>query len=215
MQWYAWLVQQCYPQARSFELRLYGIRTNYTLHWRMGGDLSYIGRELQAIADRIAAEEEWEPTPGPQCLSCLHVHACPLRDTETVKQITRTDPEDMLAYLLWATAQADAVKPLLKSRAELDGPIPAGGYVYEGRTATTYKPCQPATLREDVTHYGVEYDDLTGGLQKSQIEKQAKKLGEQGDEFLGLFELRTTGRPRYGAYKDTPADPGEEGEADE
>lgn len=132
LQWYAWLVQQNYPQARAFKVCLYSIRTGYTLEWQLGGDLSYIGHELQAIADRIAREEEWEPCPGPACLTCLHVHCCPLKDSETVRAITDIPPETTLQLYLWHKAQYAALNGLLKEHVQQTGETVRVGEVAYG-----------------------------------------------------------------------------------
>lgn len=130
LQWYAWLVQNAvevtdggqrclYPGARSFELRLYSLRTNYTVSWRIGGDLSYLGRELQAIHGRIEEDTEFEAVPGEACLKCLHVHACPVRDSATLQNLTGTTPEQQLELYFWHKAQYTALNELLKDHVKL------------------------------------------------------------------------------------------------
>ena len=199
---YPWLVQQNYPQARSFESRLYSIRTNYTLSWKLGGDLSYIGHELQALADRIAAEEEWEANPGPACLTCLHIHACPLKDTETVRQITSIDPNELLRLQLWHEAQKQALASLLKAVAEHGGRPQVPGWVYEGRAATSLIPVDRATFPRDCVALGIDPEALRGNFLKSLIEKAAKTLEEgKRDTFLGLLQEKPTGKPVYKAYQ--------------
>lgn len=130
---YAWLVQNAidedgnrlFPGARAFRLILHSIRTGAQREWSLAGDLSYIGNELQAIADRIAAETEWETTPGEACLSCLHVHACPKRATMTVEVITEEAilpgvmPLVHLRNYYWFKAQAAAQLTLLKEEVAL------------------------------------------------------------------------------------------------
>ena len=125
---YAWLVQNAideegnrlFPGARSFRLVLYSIRTGAQREWDLAGDLSYIGRELQATANRIAVEKEWETTPGTVCLSCLHILACPKRKTMTVMATTEELPaSERLANYYWFKAQAAAQLTLLKEQVTL------------------------------------------------------------------------------------------------
>jgi hypothetical protein len=72
-------------------------------------------------------------------------------------------------------------------------------------------PVDRATFRQDAETLGLAWDDLTGGLQKSLLEKAAKSLPEEKEAtFRGLLEEVPTGNPVYRAYKDTGGgDPGE------
>lgn len=132
LEWYAWLVQQCKPGARSFEVNLHALRTGRSVSWRLGGDLAYIGNELQAIADRIAREEQWEACPGEHCISCLHVHACPLKGSRTIEALTQGTPAEKLQAYLWHKAQYKALDGLLKAHVKETGEFIEGGGVCYG-----------------------------------------------------------------------------------
>jgi hypothetical protein len=212
LQWYAWLVQQSFPQARAFEVRLHSLRTGHVLSWRLSGDLSYIGQELQAIADRIAREDEWEPTPGPACLSCLHIHACPLKDSETVQHITKMAPEQRLRTMLWHKAQASALNDLLKEHVKLTGEM-----VYlDGRPLYGEQTSEPGVRVVDwagLVQLAAEADEvlrtprsrLSGVARLLKPDKDVATLlltsEEFGERARGLLEVREgNGKPRIGLY---------------
>jgi hypothetical protein len=211
--WYAWLVQQCYPEAQDFRVGIAGLAV--WQEWRswfwprpetqtqLERNLGYVGERLAGIVDRMAADDRCEPHPGPACGNCCYRLACPCHDTATLQAVCGETPEGWLRKLLWHNAQADALKPLLKAHAAEHGPVHAEGKVYEGRAATSLVPRAPDLLEQDLQQYGLDREALLGGWDKRKVNSAARKLEEaQREAFLGLFEERPN-NVRYGAYSAT------------
>jgi hypothetical protein len=205
LRWYAWIVQANFPRARVIEGR---VQPFSTFGWagepvRFEGDLSSVGEELQGYCDLIAADDEFEANPGAACTSCFHVMACPCRDQDTLQAICGDTPEGHLRKCQFHEAQADAEKVILKGYAKELGRVEADGAVFEGRASLSLVPKSAVTLELDLAEFGLTVNDLTAGVTKAQIEKQAKGLEDgQREKFLSLFDQKL-GSIRYAVYKAT------------
>jgi len=208
LQWYCWNGQQNYPQAQSFKACLYSIRTNYTLEWSLGGDLSYIGHELQAIADRIAAETEWEPIIG-SCMTCLHRLTCPCHETETLERVCGPGPEGHLKKLLWHKAQTavenDILKEYVKQTGEtiaLDGkPLYGPSTPEPGVKVLDYAGLVALTTEADEV-LRTPKSRLSGVARLLKPEKDVAHLllnsPEYGERARALLSVNKVGKPRIG-----------------
>lgn len=201
---YAWLVQQNWPEARELRVQLQSIRTGHTRWWALGGDLGWIGEELQAIVDRIARDEHMEPRPGPDsCPQCLYAAACPLRGTKTLEVLTEQPLETTAAAYYWHKAQADLARGLLKARAEADGGLlqlgDQGAWGWTERTSLV--PRDQVALRDVCTLAGHDWTELLGGYDKRKVQRAVR------DGWLpeDLFEERVAGRV-FGPLKDERGD---------
>lgn len=216
---YAVLYRRNNPPQHDYEL-LYGApgwQGKWVLKsWQVSKlEVDRAERQLCGLIKRVRAEKRWEPNPGEACVRCLYTLVCPLRESATWREIVQGDPVRQLEQHLWHLAQAHALAALLKPRAQAEGPVRAGGYVYEGRTATSLVPVDHATFRQDADTLGVPWESITGGLQKNLLAKAAKALPEEMRKtFLGLLEERPRGRPTYKAYK-LKGEDGEEGDWDD
>jgi len=192
--WYCWNVQQNYPQARVMEYRLYSFRTGATLSWLTGGDLSYIGYELQAIADRIATETQWEPTPGEACLACLHIATCPLRETPTVRVVVDTSTDEWAGDWYWHKAQYQEANKYLKAHDKLTpGAVVGFGW---GEKKVLRPVMDRGALAEECTKRGHDITELLGDYSKTKVEKSI----EAGWQERGEWNEVVTGR-EFGPLK--------------
>jgi len=91
--------------------------------WRLTGRLDYIGDEIQALVDRIAADTECEARPGEVCLGCTARLSCPCRDTATLQAVCGTTPEGMLRQYLWHKGQMAELSALLSVAVQETGEV--------------------------------------------------------------------------------------------
>lgn len=192
---YAWLYQQNRPEAKEFHL-LFGApgwQGQWRMKsWRIGGDLSYVGAGLQALVDRIAADTELRPRPGPDsCPRCFYRAACPLRGTDTLAVLCDAPAENLAQAVAWHEAQGKLAKDVLKGRAEAaGGRLEVGDVTWGWTEKTSLVPVDMFSLREVCDRAGHDYTELLGGYDKRKVTK-AQKDGWLPED---LFEAKTVGR---------------------
>jgi len=243
---YPWLVQQNYPDALDFRVGIAGMagwRNWVVKFWPeretetiLSGHLDKIGGRIAAMVERMKSDDRCEPNPGPACLSCLHVHACPLRDTETVKQVTGMMGTDALNRYLWHQTQQRAMKGLLNTWLAENGPIelPSGDRWAETPGTPSFEVMDWSGLVALATEADEDLQTpksrLPGVARLLKPEKEVAQLlythPDWHERAAQVIKVRAAGKPRRGLVKskqteaeeeavhDTPGDPGEGGEQD-
>lgn len=129
---YAWLVQQNYPEAREFLLRIACAGSPWSPRpWHLRGDLGWVGKDLAAIVTRIEADRDPEANVGAACQNCGYILACPKATSVTVDTLATlaADPAEWGNAVALMEATIKAHKALLKAAAQERGPVP----VHDGR----------------------------------------------------------------------------------
>lgn len=189
---YAWLVQQAFPEARQFELRIDSVRAPWSPKpWPVSGSLDWVTDSLVGIAERIKQDDEFAPNVGTACANCGVVLACPHARSAMVGGL-REEPGQIARQVALCEALADAGKRALKEAVKQGGPVAVSAteaWGWEQReTVEVVSPREFADMAENLGLDPWQFAGVTG----TQFAKAAKEVGEDGAALLARCTRRKT-----------------------
>lgn len=201
--YYAWLVQQTYPDAVNFSLCIDCVGVPWSPKpWTLRGDLAWIGDRIQARADRIVADSTYEPNVGLACKTCSYVMACTYAKSATVTELRRPAGEVGREAVL-AEAGLSAAKKMLKAAAEAEGPIATGEGAWGYKETLAEYPWDVRTLIATCREYDFDplpFIDITAS-QYSKLRDAAEEAGLD-DMLVALAECTQVKRSlAFGFHK--------------
>ncbi len=128
---YALVASLIYPGLEQVEIQFYYTRSGFKqVKLLEVKDLDITKVQLEALMERIEGESKWKAKPGQRCLNCSVAAHCTQKPSG-LKAISSPDDAKSLALeISFLEAQAKAKKKPLNAYCKENGPVEAGGLVY-------------------------------------------------------------------------------------
>jgi putative RecB family exonuclease len=177
-----WLLHAQGKLRRDFELKavevvLYYNRSGREVRWIFTPEQIQRGiDQMVAYAERVEADKEFKPTPGPACLSCDYAGVCPARAQHLAPLLTLEQATNAAAEAMLLKAQADAREEVLRRWVQENGPVPVRGSEYKFSTRESYKVLDPVGFVKAVQAAGadpLEFYEIATSKLKRRCQKDA------------------------------------------
>lgn len=128
---YALVASLLYPDLEQVEIQFYYVKSGFKSAKLLEvKDLDVTKIQLEALMARIESETKWKAKPGVRCLNCSVAGSCSEKPSD-LKAITSPDIARTLgAEIAFLEAQAKAKKKALNAYCKENGPVEAGGLVW-------------------------------------------------------------------------------------